>query len=256
MRIYNIIGFCLLMFIFSCTSSKEILYTQNINDYSDFTYSDYKIKVDDILKISVRNNIGAVSGNQFVITSPETNEGNFNSKFSYLIDGYQVDKKGEINYPSVGKLLVLGKTTNQISMLIKEILEEKEIYINTIIDVKILNKSFTNLGEVNKPGRYDFLENNLNIFEAIGISGDLTINGKREDVKVIREIENLQTVISVNLTEPNIIMNDAFQVFPNDIIIVNPNTARVKSAGLIGNAGNLLSVLSFIMSSIIVISNN
>ena len=58
------------------------------------------------------------------------------------------------------------------------------------------------------------LENNLNIFEAIGISGDLTINGKREDVKVIREIENLQTVISVNLTEPNIIMNDAFQVFP------------------------------------------
>ena len=98
------------------------------------------------------------------------------------------------------------------------------------------------------------LENNKYI-EAIGISGDL-INGKRVDVKVIREIENLQTVISVNLTEPNIIMNDAFQVFPNDIIIVNPNTARVKSAGLIGNAGNLLSVLSFIMSSIIVISNN
>ena len=84
------------MFIFSCTSSKEILYTQNINDYSDFTYSDYKIKVDDILKISVRNNIGAVSGNQFVITSPETNEGNFNSKFSYLIDGYQVDKRGKL----------------------------------------------------------------------------------------------------------------------------------------------------------------
>ena len=54
-----------------------------------------------------------------------------------------------------------------------------------IVDIKILNNYFTVIGEVNNPGRYTFLENNMNIFQALGMAGDLTITGKRDDIRII-----------------------------------------------------------------------
>ena len=109
---------------------------------------------------------------------------------------------------------------------------------------------------MNKPGKYEFLKNNLHILEAIGMAGDLTINGVRNDIKVITNSGGPDyKTYSVDLTSKNAINNN-FQIFSGDIIIVNPNSSKVKSAGVIGNTGNLLSLLSFILTSIIVISNN
>ena len=95
----------------------------------------------------------------------------------------------------------------------------------------------------------------INIFEAIGMAGDLTINGIRTDIKIIRKINDTNKVYSFDLTDDEILSSDLFQVLNNDIIIVNPNTSRIKNAGIIGNAGNLLSLLSFLLSTIIVINN-
>ena len=95
----------------------------------------------------------------------------------------------------------------------------------------------------------------MNILKAIGLSGDLTINGKRNDIKLIREIEGEQVVSSIDLTKSEFINAGSFQILSGDIIIVNPNSARVKNAGIIGNSGTLLSLLSFLLSSIIIINN-
>ena len=122
------------------------------------------------------------------------------------------------------------------------------------MDVKVINKSFTIIGEVNKPGKYDFLKNNLNILEAVGMAGDLTINGKRENIKILRKSNNSVDFSIINLTNTQFLSADDFQIFPGDIIIIDPNSSKVKNAGVIGNFGNLLSVLSFILSTIILIS--
>ena len=108
---------------------------------------------------------------------------------------------------------------------------------------------------VNTPGRYDYFENNINILEAIGRAGDLTITGKRNNIKLIREIDNKTTIHKLDLTNPELINSKFFQIQSGDIIIVDPNSTRVKNAGVIGNSGTLLSLLSFILSSIIVINN-
>jgi len=106
-----------------------------------------------------------------------------------------------------------------------------------------------------KPGRYDYLKNNLNLLEAIGMAGDLTITGNRNDIKLIRRINGEEIISSVDLRS-NILLNDKnFQILSGDIIIVNPNSTRVKNAGIIGNSGTLLSLLSFILSTIIVTNN-
>ena len=84
----------------------------------------------------------------------------------------------------------------------------------------------------------------------------ITINGKRDDIKILRKINNNLSVSSLDITSSNIFNSGNIQIFPGDIIIVNPNNARVKNAGIIGNSGNLLSVLSFILSSIILITSS
>ena len=73
-------------------------------------------------------------------------------------------------------------------------------------------------------------------------------------MKIIREKDGKQNVINVDLTSSEFITGDAFQIFSGDIIIVNPNSSKIKNAGIIGNFGTLLSVLSFVLSSIIVIN--
>ena len=107
-----------------------------------------------------------------------------------------------------------------------------------------------------RPGNYDFLDDNLNLLEAIGMAGDLTINGQRKDIRIIRSNNNKNNFYSVDLTNSEFLKDiNLYQVIPGDIIIVNPNTTRVKNAGIIGNSGTLISLLTFILSSIIVISN-
>ena len=96
----------------------------------------------------------------------------------------------------------------------------------------------------------------MDILQAIGIAGDLTINALRDDVRVISDYSGKIGVNSLDLTSAKLLESDSFQIFPGDVIVVNANRARVKNAGIIGNFGNLLSVMSFILSSIIVISNN
>tara|TARA_B100001939_G_C16496922_1_gene427888 strand:- start:31 stop:552 length:522 start_codon:yes stop_codon:yes gene_type:complete len=173
-----------------------------------------------------------------------------------MYNGYQVDVEGFINFPSLGRIYVADKTVFQLRDHIYKIINEMGILNDPSVDVKLLNTHFTIVGEVNKPGRYDFLENNINILEAIGMAGDLTINGKRNSIKLIRDYDNLKKVFEIDLTSTKFISEEIFQIFPGDIIIVAPNITRVKNAGIIGNSGTLLSLLSFILSSIIVINSN
>ncbi len=240
----------------SCSTKKNILYLQDSNDYVsyDFTFEDYKIKVDDILKIDLITMINLESIiPEAKLLNNSTNK-DITSKESMIYNGYQVNTSGNIIYPQLGEIKVAGKSVNELRLLMSNLVENKLDIKNPDIDIKILNLHYTILGEVNKPGRYEFIKNNLNLLEAIGMAGDLTINGERKEVKIIRSQNKKKNIISVDLTKSNILISE-FQIFSGDIIIVNPNTTRVKNAGIIGNSGTLLSLLSFLLSSIIVINN-
>ncbi len=170
-----------------------------------------------------------------------------------MFSEYKVDQSGYINYPNLGKIYVAGQTLTEFEKTLSQMLSEKGVLIKSSIDLKVLNMSFTILGEVNSPGKYFYDDENLNIMEAIGMAGDLTINGKRDGIKLIRDIQGNKTVYEMDLTKANILKNTVFQISSGDVIIVDPNSARIKNAGIIGNSGTLLSLLSFLLSSIIVI---
>ena len=243
----------IIFFIFSCASKKDILFIQDSDSSIEYSikYEDIKIKPDDILRIRVSSR------------SPELDEifrfnlnKNLNSLEAFQIDGFLVDSAGYVKIPPLQSVYVNGLTITQASNLIEKILIDNGLLLNSTVDVKIINYYFTILGEVKNPGRYHFLENNMDIFQALGIAGDLTINGKRDDIKIVRKTNDIVKVSSLDITSSNLLNSQNFQIFPRDVIIVNANNARVKNAGIIGNFGNLLTVLSFILSSIILISNN
>ena len=86
----------------------------------------------------------------------------------------------------------------------------------------------------------------MDILQAIGIAGDLTINGKRDDIKVLRRMpDNNIKVSSIDITNSNFIDQNLFKFFLVMLLVINPNNSRVKNAGIIGNSGTLLSLLSF-----------
>ena len=240
--------------ISSCSSKKNILYLQDINDslLENQTYVDHVIQVDDILKINVMTEDVELL-TLFAGDLQGTN--NISNKESVIFNGYQVKTDGTINFPVVGEISAIGNTLKQFTTKLKKLLIDKGILINPIIDIKIVNSHFTILGEVNQPGRFEFLKNNINILEAISMAGDLTINGVRNDIKILRNYNGSNKVGSIDLTKSNFIETEFFQVMTGDIIIVNQNYNRTKNAGIIGNSGTLLSLLSFILSSIIVINN-
>ena len=251
-RIYFLL-FAFLIFG-SCSSKKNILYIQNSDNSESYVneYSEYRLKSDDVLKIDVSVEVPESA----MLLNKNVNSVNNNpTKESLIFSGYIIDSDGYINYPSLGKIHAKGKTLNKLSDHISELLISNEILKNPVIDVKLLNASFTILGEVNNPGKYDFIKNNMNVLEAIGMAGDLSITGDRKDIKVIRDDHGVKNIYSIDLTQTNFIDNNNYQIFSGDVIIVNPNITKIKNAGIIGNSGTLLSLLSFILSSIIVISN-
>lgn len=240
------------MLILSCSSGKDILYMQDIDDYEfqNYTFTDYKISTDDILKIDIETIKSDIE-----LRIAQNYDNNPGTKDYWLYEGLQVSSEGEIFLNDIGRLKVSGLTLDSVRSLIYNQLVDRGIYVDPTVDVKIVNKAYTILGEVNNPGNYFFQKNNFTILEAIGNAGDLTINGKRNNIKLIRESEGKRNVYQIDLTESEFLLSGTYQIFPRDIIIVSPNTNRIKNAGIIGNSGTLVSLLSFLLSSIILITN-
>ena len=121
---------------------------------------------------------------------------------------------GYVNIPIPSPVMVRGLNLTEAAERIGELIKEEDVLKNATVDIKILNAYFTVIGEVNRPGRYGFLENNMDILQALGMCGDLTINGKREDIKIISKIDDNMKLSSVDLTSANLLFSDRFQIFP------------------------------------------
>ncbi len=121
------------------------------------------------------------------------------------------------------------------------------------MDVRLLNSKFTVLGEVKNPGTFNYTEANLNLLQAIGYAGDLTINGQREDVLLMREVDNKRQINHINLKTADWMTTDLYQIRPNDVIVVNPNQRVVKGSGLV-DTGTFLAITSITLSVVILLT--
>ena len=163
--------------------------------------------------------------------------------------GYLVDKAGEIDFPVLGKLKVEGISRNELSEMLKEKLS---LYLkNPIVTIQFQNFKVTVLGEVKNPGCYHVSSERVSLLDALGMAGDLQINGKRKNVLIMREQGNEKVFARVDLTSSDYINTPFFYLQQNDVVYVEPNKGRIAG----GNAGTFLPyVLSSLSTLIAVIS--
>lgn len=154
---------------------------------------------------------------------------------------YSVDNDGNIDFPVLGKIHVAGLDRKQIAELIKNKLEESpEGVKNPVVTVEYTNLYYSILGEVQRQGRYKIERDEFTLLDALSRAGDLTILGKRQNVKVLRNHDEKVQVYEIDLTDSkSIYSSPAFYIHQNDVIYVEPNKVRTRQSTANGN--NLVS---------------
>ncbi|GLB51561.1 sugar transporter [Neptunitalea chrysea] len=241
------------LFLGSCASKKDVLYFQNakVNVPKDVEIPQIKIQVNDILSVK----IGAENPEVAAPYNLNLSSGSVNNNIEVLkLQGYLVSNEGTIFLPVIGSVDVLGKTIPEAKDYIAGILKEQGRLDNPDVNIRIINSKVSVMGEVKAPGTYTYAEQQITLLQALGYAGDLTINGNRDDVMLIREEGGERTIVHIDLTKTDWFDSPYFFMKQNDVIYVGPNNAKVKSSGVIGNASTLLTAASVILSAIVLIT--
>lgn len=238
---------CLFMLVTSCGSKKDIVYFQNIKDFETIVDTDTftpRFKVNDIVSIHVSTfDLEAVKPFNLLRNSGGSNP----ESIDYLID-----IEGNIDYPVLGKIKLLGLTLEEGKELFKEKLGED--YLNDpIINLRIKNFRVTVSGEVVKPGVYFVSGERVTLMEALGMAGDLTIKGRRDNVLVVRDFNGTKTYTRVDLTSKELFNSPVYYLTQNDYVYVEPNKSAISSAFLDSRATTAISIASIIITSTIII---
>lgn len=246
--------FLILPFLQSCSTKKEILYFQspNKNSFDGNKLMDQKIEPNDILSVKI-NSIDIESSKIYNLDLLESMTGTGMQPEVIKLKSYLVNNDGTINIPVLGTIKVTDKSTKELQeYLTNKLIKEGHLKEPTVI-VRILNSKVTVLGEVKNPGTFTFPEKNLTLLQALGLAGDLNINGKREDVILIRQENNTKTIYHINLTSKDWMDSELYYIKQNDVIVVNPNNAKIKSAGIIGNAATFISAISLLLTGLLLL---
>ena len=256
--------------LFGCSTPKNIAYMQDsYNDAIVETIKANPIRLKPMDKISiVVNSRDPQIATMFnlIYTSVHLGAGtSLNgglSTGSQMVLPYTVDKDGEIDFPVLGKVKVAGLTRAETADHIKNLLIASNQIKDPVVTVDFMNLGFSVLGEVSRPGRYRIDRDAYTILDAISQAGDLTINGQRENVTLIRNYGTAQEIFyKMNLTDTeDIFSSPAYYLEQGDIVYVTPNPKRRRESTVSANSAftpsfwiSLASTATSITSAILVI---
>ncbi|WP_345952079.1 polysaccharide biosynthesis/export family protein [Mucilaginibacter sp. PAMB04274] len=252
---------CLPVIVSSCSSIKNVKYFKDISDttaitrLADVKYTEPKIQADDILSVNIQTvdptaTQTLAQGNVQNAAIGATSAG---STGGQTIAGYLVDNKGNIEMPVIGKIKLAGLTTEQARDVVRE--RASQFYKSPTVNLRFANFKITILGEVTKPGTYVVSNEKINILDALGLAGDLTVYGKRENVALIRQGDNgIRELVRLDLSKSEVLNSPYFFLRQNDYIYVEPSKSKIASSDAIQNRNiTILTTLGGLLISIVAI---
>ncbi|ANH80622.1 hypothetical protein A8C56_06175 [Niabella ginsenosidivorans] len=249
----------------SCTNYKKLTYFNNVSDSSSVykkgeaiplaVYSPVTVKADDILSIMVTTIDPAAGGTDAInlISQPpmkgNVSSGNQQQAFNNNTQGFLVDKSGNIELPVLGTIHAEGLTTIELKNTIKE--KARQYFKDPTVNVRLLNFRVTVLGEVARPGTYNFSNERVSVLDALGMAGDLTVYGKRDNVMVVREVDNTKKAMRLNLNDAGIMSSPYFYLQQNDVVYIEPVKNRAvqsdasasRTISIVTGAASVLAVI-------------
>jgi polysaccharide export outer membrane protein len=254
---YLCISFLFSFVLFSCKETQTIPYFHDLPDTAKPTlaktvpFKNPVIQPDDLLSITIQT-----IDNTFVNATVNTTNANSSAGTGgmQVPSGYLVNKNGMVELPFIGKIKLAGLTIAEAQETIRQAADK---YFNDpVVNVRYANFKITVLGEVAKPSSFIMPNEKVTIFDALGMAGDLTIYGRRDNILLLRDTagDNRQ-MIRLNINSRDVVSSPYFYLQPNDLIYVEPNknkiegtdVSRARTFGLIGIS---ISVLTLVLTRI------
>lgn len=250
---------CCLILLVAC-SQRNLTYLSDLQEHETKEENitndiDPRIQPNDVLDISITS-LSAESNvlfNRGIINTGSTTGAPMATSKS---EGYLVDKNGYVIFPIIGRVYLNGLTKQEATEELTTILGKYAR--DPIVNIRFMNFKVTVIGEVNHPSTFNVPSEKINIFEAVGLAGDMTPYGKRENVLIIREQDGKRMTTRVNLNRKEVLNSPYFYLQQNDIIYVEPD--KVKAVQVSPSRGNvqyglsiglaLVSVVAILMSQV------
>lgn len=262
MRSINLIYLSVLGFILlfsSCAEKRNLVYFSDVQQSSAYQQAitnahEPKIQNGDILSITVSTldptsnalfNTGAVLQG----TSSQMSSANAAGSTNLGKEGYRVGNDGSINFPVIGKIDLAGLTLTDAH---EKMRTELNTYVkDPIVNIRYLNFKVTVIGEVNRPLSFTSEKDQINVLEALGMAGDMTAYGKRENVLVIREADGKRNMARLNLNSSTAFQSPYFYLQQNDIVYVEPDIMKEKQISRNPNTIPILIGLTSVITIIV-----
>jgi polysaccharide export outer membrane protein len=242
------------LFAASCSTPKNINYFPEIKDQTianKMPIPEVQIQINDLLSIIVSSSSAEASA---IFNAPNESSSIMSSaatSINTLTVGYLVNQNGDIQFPVLGQIHVLGMTKFQLTTYLTEKMLDKKLLIDPIVTIRYLNFKVSVLGEVSRPGVFTTPTEKLSILEALSFAGDITIYGERNDVLLIRENDKGEKLIKhLDLTKQGILSSQFFYLKSNDVLIVSSNGGRLAKDKNSQTIPIFFAILSFLIVAI------
>ncbi|RZJ74845.1 MAG: sugar transporter [Flavobacterium sp.] len=207
----------------SCAERRNLVYFSNLaKQVSNEKLEDQSIKIqqNDLLRI----NVTSLNPESNILFASNILNNNNNPNYYQEPSGYRVSKSGEVNFPVIGVVKIDGLTIAQVQDLVSSKLDK---YVKkAIVEVQLINFKITVIGEVNRPSSFTVAGDRINLLEALGMAGDMTVYGKRENILIIREQNGQRIMKRLNLNHQDVLTSPFFTLRQNDIIYVEPDKSK------------------------------
>ena len=236
-----------LLSVFSCKPKENMVYMEKEKavaetEINQAVFYGAHIQSGDVLDIKVTAfDENAVRPFNLYSMNNSSSQGQMNAQTAQLApQGYLVDNEGFIYFPVIGKLYIKGMTLAQL----RADLEKRLLaYLSDpLVSIKQLNFNITVLGEVKKPGQYTNPSDKITVLQALGLAGDMTDFGNRTNVKLIREIDGVSKTFTIDFTNKNITNSPYYYMQQNDVLYVEPDIIKKKSANIDPNRSLIFQI--------------
>ncbi len=247
-----LVAISIIISLLSCNSERRVnknfnYFQSGLDSVKSITFVEPKLKVNDVLRVQVI--AGSIRQEDAALFNMAMGTAAAASNMMYTID-----EQGNIDMPKIGKIKAVDLTTKQLADTVQKMLAS-EVKNPLVIVVKFVKFKVNILGEVKRPGVVAFQKENVNILDALAEAGDLTDNGKREDILVIRKVDEKYETYKIDLRNTSFINSPVFYLHEDDVIYVGANRSKLLTVGRDPNSERNLQIALQILSTASVLLN-
>ncbi len=217
---FSLQAFILLCLLTSCAPKRNLVYLGDTGEKlssRNYIALEPRILPNDLLSISV-STLSAESNTLF--------NGNTQNN-GQLHPGYRVDGNGFINFPGLKQMKLRDLTLSEAKLKLTKALADLTKDPN--VSISFMNFRITVIGEVSRPGTFTIANNEVTLLEALGLAGDMTAYGRRDNVKVIRQRDGVREIRNLNINSVEVLNSDFYYLMQNDIVYVEPDKSKEQS---------------------------